>query len=120
MSEIAKLLRLLVQADKEAKITALTVMPTVTEFQSQLASGEFRKSLTVYNHSDSNSGEIYYSYTKDNVDISGECMVIPKGAQVDIPVAAKLDENGNQSGGIQVYFFTPSGEIGNLRVEELS
>ena len=110
MSEIAKLLRLLVQADKEGKVTPVTVTPIVTEFTSQLVSGEFRKSLAAYNHSDAASGEIFYSFTKDSVDVSGECMVIPKGSLVDIPVASNLS----------VYFFTPSGEWGNLRVEELA
>lgn len=110
MSEIAKLLRLLVQADKEAKVTAVTVTGDITEFTTQLASGEFRKALAAYNHSDASSGDIFYSYTKDNMNLSGEAMIIPKGALVDIPIASNL----------QTYFFNTSGEFGNLRVEELS
>ncbi|KKL15549.1 hypothetical protein LCGC14_2504510 [marine sediment metagenome] len=109
MGELNKLLRLLVQGDKEGKITAVTAMPTATKFTSQLTSGQTRKALAVYNHSDTASGDCYYSYSS-SADISGESMVIPKGALVDVPVANDID----------VYFFTASGEMGNLRVEELA
>ena len=112
MSEMAKLLRLLVQADKEATITPITVTGDVVEFESRLSSnsGELRKAFAAYNNSDAASGDIFYSYTKDNMDLSGEAMVVPKGALLDIPVAPNL----------QIYFFTSSGEFGDLKVEELA
>ncbi len=109
MGEMSKLLRFLVQGDKEGKITAVTATPTVTKFTSQLENGQPRKALAVYNHSDSASGDCFYAYESD-VDISGESMVLPKGALVDIPVASDID----------VYFFTEIGELGNLRVEEIA
>jgi len=112
MSEIANYLRLMLNGAKEAVVTAVTVDLTPTKFTSQLSAGYKRKSLSVYNNSNSASGECHYSYsasaTSENLSHP-----IPKGAKIEIPVTTDVD----------VYFFADtilSGEIGDLRVEEVA
>ena len=108
------LLRLMSLGTKEAIVTAVTANLTPTEFTSQLTLGYKRKSLSVYNNSDLSSGECHYSYiaSATNGSLSHP---IPKGAKIEIPVSTD----------ISVYFFastetTTSGELGDLRVEEVS
>ena len=111
MSEIAKLLRFLVQADKEAKITAVTAEPQGphTQFSTGLTSGQTRKGLSVYNNSDSSSGECFFGYD-ENMSGSGETSVIPKATLVSIPIA--------DVSAIPLFLCAASGEFGDLRVEE--
>ena len=111
MTDWTKLLRLQVQADKEAKITAVTVTGTPTKFVSQLANGETRKSISAYNNSPAASGECYYGFSP-TMEVSGESMPIPQGSVVDIPIA--------DTSNIDLYFMCISGELGDLRVEELA
>jgi hypothetical protein len=107
MSEIASLLRLLVQADKEFKITPVTVLGSASKFTSALSSGYKRKAFAAYNNSASTSGEILWGGS----DVATKGMPIPKGAIADLPVANTLD----------VYFANSvSGERGDLRVIELA
>jgi len=116
MSEIGSLLRLLVQADKEFKITAVTVHGSPEIFESQLTGGHKRKGFAAYNNSNNASGEIVWGGS--DADVHG--MPIPIGALVEIPVAgtASLDA---VTGGTDVYFCnTVSGEHGDLRVLELA
>jgi len=110
MSEIAALLRLLVQADKEYKITAVQISSHDTPylFSSNLTSGYLRKGIAVYNNSNTNSGEAAWG----GVNVTpANGMPIPKGAIVAIPVSSALD----------VYFVnTVSGELSDLRVIEIA
>jgi len=113
MSEANKLLRLLVQADKEATISAVTAGPDgpQSKFTTQLLLGNTRKSVAVYNNSDAGSGDCYYGFG-ENLSPSGESMVVPQGSMVSIPVA-DVDS-------IELYFCSASGEFGDLRIEELA
>jgi len=108
MSEIAKLLRLAAQSDKEFKITSVVVRGAPTKFTSQLTEGYLRKKFVAYNNSASGSGEIVYGNSLDS-GISGKGMIVKKGVMTDLPIAASLD----------IYFSnTVSGENCNLRVFE--
>ena len=112
MSEWTKLLRLQAQADKEAAITAVSATPVPTLFESSLTLGYARKALIAYNNTDNAdpaSGECFYSY-KATASTSGESRPIPMGAEIEIYVHDNID----------VYFFSVSGETGDLRIEELS
>lgn len=114
MSEVAKLLRYLVQGDKEAVITAVTTHGDPEQFTTKLTEGQPRKKLTVYNDSNTSSGELLYGFSS-TMNNSGESMPLPQGAAVDIPVAD--DENTD----INLYFMNVnSGEWGNLRVREIA
>jgi hypothetical protein len=110
MSEIAYLLRLLAQGDKEGKITVQPVCGAAAAFTSQLTSGQTRKGFSAYNSSSvTASGELYYGYS-ESLSPSGESKPIPQGAVVDIPVSAD----------IPVYFIAETNESGELRVEEIA
>ena len=110
MSEIAKLLRLLVQADKEFKITPVVVHGTPEKFTSQLTEGYLRKGFAAFNNSDAASGEVVWGKETD-IGINHKGMPITPGMTANIPVSASLD----------VYFSnTISGEQCDLRVLELA
>ena len=99
-------LRLLSQADKQLKTTAVTVTGTPTKFTSQVT--QFRKGIAAYNNSNSASGECAWGGS-DLTAANG--MLIPKGSIVDIPVSTNID----------LYFCnTVSGENGDLRVVEIA
>lgn len=116
MSEIGALLRLLVQSDKEFKITAMTVFGTPALFTSQLTGGHKRKGFAAYNESNAASGEVVWGGS--DCDVNG--MPIPKGALVEIPVAATGSKDAVENA-LDVYFCnTVSGENSDLRVLELS
>jgi len=106
MSEIASLLRLQVQCDKEIKVTAVTVTATATKFTSQLTEGYTRKSFFGYNNSDGTSGELYYGHDDTVTPSTGR--PIPLGADVEFRLSTDLD----------IYFVAESGEQGDLRVFE--
>ena len=108
--EMSNYLYLLVNADKEAVITHVNVVTAAAKFTSQLANGYTRKKLIAYNNSDSASGELYYGYSSD-VAPANKSRPIPKGAEMEISV---------QGSAIDVYFCSDSGEMGDLRVEEIS
>lgn len=114
MSDIAESLRLLLSGKVEGKITALHVTPAPTEFSSQLSTENTRKAVYVYNNSDSSSGDCFYGY-HDHLSPSGENLAnagqpIPVGAKVAIPVTTD----------VSFYLCASSGELGNLRVEEIA
>ena len=113
MSEIAKYLRFLINADKEAKISIVSVTETPTQFETQLSLGQTRRRIGIYNNSESGSGECFFSF-KAAASPSGEGMIIPKGKINYLPIA---DED---TGDISLYFFCEQGEVGNLQVMELS
>ena len=116
MSEIAKLLRLMSQADKEFKITTVTTYGSPAKFTSQLTLGFARKGFAAYNNSATNSGEIAWGGSDCNVN----GMPIPKGAIVDIPIASSANADVTNAD-VDVYFCNDtSGEYGDLRVIELS
>jgi len=96
----------MVQSDKEGAVTAVTVNATPAKFTSQLTSGYSRKKLSVYNNSNSSSGELYYGFAVGVNAASGQ--VIKKGETVPITVSTDLD----------IFFVAEAGEIGDLRVEE--
>ena len=110
--ELGRLLRLLVQADKEATITQVTPTPTPAQFTSQV-SANTRKGIGVYNataHANTESGECFFGFSAA-MSPSGESMPIPMGAVWDIPVADVT--------AIPLYFQSVSGETGDLRVIEV-
>jgi len=106
MSEMAKLLRLLVQGDKEAEVTSFPVYGDPTLFETQVTA--FRKHLDVLRMSGPGSGEVYYGFNTDLSPANG--MVIPSGEVHPIPVSTD----------ISLYFCVTSGEIGNLRIREIA
>lgn len=106
MSEIASLLRLQVQCDKEIKVTPVTVTPVATAFTSQLEEGYTRRSFFGYNNSHNDSGELYYGH--DDEVTAGTGRPIPLGADVEFRLSTDVD----------IYFVAASGEIGDLRVLE--
>ena len=107
--QVENLLRVMVNGDKEAVITAVPVTPIPSIFTSQLVDGFPRKAIFAYNNSDLASGECYYGYNP-NISVSRESRPIPIGAVVEIPVTTN----------IPVYFCCVSGEKGDLRVEEIA
>jgi len=114
MSEIAKYLRFLINADKEAKITVVSVTETPTQFETQLTLEQTRRRISVHNRHSANSGECYYSFS-ESASPSGESMVIPKsGIPHYIPIA---DE---EEGAIELYLFCDEGKTGSVQVVELS
>lgn len=104
-NEIANYLRLMINGDKEAVITEVTADPTPTEFTSQLTEGYKRKILNIHNNSASASGECYYSY-----GASGDGYPLPKGETTKIQISTDID----------IFLFSDTGELGDLRVEEIS
>ena len=109
MSHLTDLyLRLMSQADKEFKTTALEVFGGPAKFTSQLIEGYTRKGFYAYNNSDSASGETVWGGS----DLTeGNGIPIPKGAWMDLPISTDLD----------VYFANVnSGEISNLRILEIA
>jgi len=109
MSEIAYLLRLLAPGDKEAKVTAVTVTDTATKFTSQLTEGYSRKHIKVYNNSDNSCHGCFYGFSSDITE-SNNSYPIPKGKEIIIPISTDID----------IYFVSCSGEVGDLRVEEIA
>lgn len=111
MSEIASLLRLIVQSDKEAKVTCVTATDNPAKFISQLTENYTRRSIRVYNNSHSLSGECYYGFAGSGEMNSGLASYpVPKGETVKIHVSSSID----------IYFVAEAGERGDLRVEELA
>jgi len=107
--EIAKYLRYLINGDKIGKITALTVKTNPTEFFTNLSSSDyFRKHFSVYNNSNLASGECYYGFSGELTSAIGK--PIPKGAELELWVTPT----------IPVYFCAASGEVGDLRIEEIA
>ena len=112
MSEIAKYLRLMLQADKEAKITVVDVTKTPTKFTSQLTGGNTRRKIAVHNRHAAGSGECYYSFS-DTASPSGDSVTIPKDGHPDFIPIGDTDN-------IEVYFFCEEGQTGSVQVIELS
>jgi len=109
MGEIAKYLRFLINADKEAVITPVTVNgENQTLFESQLTSGQTRRRIGIRNYSNHNSGEIYYGFSAAVTPGTGMPMV--SGELEYIPISEDID----------LYFVGTSGEIGDVRVIELA
>jgi len=108
MAELNNLMRLLVQADKEYKITNVTASDITTKHTSQLTSGYKRKGIAAYNNSNDLSGECFWG--DSNLTYSANGMPIPKGAIIEIPLSTDLD----------IYFCSASGEVGDLRVIEIA
>lgn len=108
-SERDRLLRLMVQGDKEAVITAVTVTGDPAKFTSQLTQGYKRKRLSVRDLTDAASGEVYYGFSPSVTRFTGIPFV--SGEMHQIHVADDID----------LYFVhSVSGELGDLRVEEIS
>ena len=111
---ISKLLRLMVQGDKEAAVSVVSVTDTPAIFSSQLPSkladgyGYGRRRMYAYNNSDSGSGEVGYGYSA-TITVA-DMMPLPVGERVWIPVSEDVD----------VYFVGASGENLNVRVEEIA
>jgi hypothetical protein len=112
MNQIENLLRVMVNGDKEAKITAVAVNLTPTLFTSHLVNGFPRKRIRVYNQSSNlieNSGECYYGYS-DDITPSDKSWPIPIHTYAKIAVTVNVD----------LYFCCQSGETGELRIEEIA
>jgi len=112
MSEIAKYLRLMLQADKEAKVTVVDVTSTPTVFTSQLTGGNTRRKIAVHNRHSSGSGECYYSFSA-SASPSGESMIISKDGH---PSFVPIGDTSN----IALYLFCDEGRTGSVQVLELS
>ena len=109
MGEIAKYLRFLINADKEAAVTALTVDgENQTLFESQLKLGNTRRRIGIRNYSNHNSGELYYGFS--SAVTPGTGMPIVSGELQYIPISDDID----------LYFVGTSGELGDVRVIELA
>jgi hypothetical protein len=107
--QIENLLRVMVPGNKEAVITAVPVTLIPTLFESQLVNGFSRKKIRAYNNSHANSGECYYGYDSQ-MHPTENSIAIPKKAFIEIPVASS----------IPIYFVCISGELGDVRVEEIA
>jgi len=108
---ISKLLRLMVQGNKEAVVTRVNVTDTPTLFETQLTGSQGRRRLNVYNNKGANSGEVGYGFSPTMV--FNEAMIIPRGERSTwIPVSEDVD----------VYFMCEvSGETNlDIRVEEIA
>ena len=113
MAEEANLLRSMAYADKQAKITAVTVTDVPSLFTSQLTSGYKRKRLFIHNNSFNASGEVsgecYYGFS---ASMSPNLSSVPIFKETSVEVRINDD--------LSIYFCADSGEIGDLRVEELA
>ena len=109
MNQIENLLRVMVNGDKEAKITAVPVTSTPSLFTSQLVNGFPRKSLRVYNNSASTSGECYYGFSNDITSSFKSKGILPKKT-----IEIKVTTN------IPVYVCCLDGQLGDLRFEEIA
>lgn len=105
MSEIASLLRLLVQSDKEFKVSSLTVSDSITSFSSQLTSGYSRRRIRVKNNSSPGSGECYYGASNVSINNGFPLLV---GEEIDLQIANNLN----------IYFISNSGETSDIRIFE--
>ena len=108
MSEISNYLRLMINGDKELKVTNVRATGVAALFTSQLSSGYKRKAFSVYNNSIAASGECYWGGS--DATPNNASMPIPKGAFFELPVTTDLN----------VYFVADSGEIGDLRIIEIA
>ena len=108
-TQTENLLRAMVNGDKEARITAVTVNLTPSLFTSQLVNEFPRKAIWAYNNSHVDSGECYYGYSNDITPLI-KSRPIPLGCVIEIPV----------SDNIPIYFCCASGELGDIRVEEVA
>ena len=105
--QIGRLLRLMVQGDVEFKNSAVNVTDTASKFTSQLVTSNTRKGIAVFNNSDSSSGECYWGGSGVT---PSDGLPIPKGNMMDLGIASGLD----------VYFVSDAGEIGDLRILEVA
>jgi hypothetical protein len=113
---ISKLLRLMVQGNKEAKVTRVNVTDSPTKFNTQLPTaltnppGYGRRRFLAYANQHSSSGEVAYGYASDIT--FNDAMILPRGERFWIPVDPVVD----------VYFISQvSGETNlDLRVEEIA
>ena len=112
MSTTERFLRLLIPADQEGKITAVSVYGDPARFTTQLTSGQTRRRLALYT-----DDTVYYGYTA-SMSPSGESMPVPTGERLEIPIGDDSKAQGGSN--IQLYFCSPSGEINTVRVEELA
>ena len=110
MSELANLLRLMVQGDKEAVVTEVVATDTPAKFTTALTSGQRRRRLLAHNVTAAGSGEAGYGY--DAAVHINDALILPKAERIWIPVAEAVD----------VYFVAGvSGETNiSIRVEEIA
>ena len=107
MSEIAILMRLLTEGDREVKTSALTVTESAVQFNSQLSKGYKRKGFAVYNASNDASGELFYG----DQDVSADDgYPVKKAIETEIPLSTDVD----------IYFVAEAGQTGDLRVFEMA
>ena len=106
MSEIGQLLRLMVQADKEFATSRVDVTDTPTAFTSALTGDYTRRGISLYNSTDSTSGECYVSHSASGT--SADSFVLKKGEITTLKLASSLT----------MYLFCDSGEAGVLRAIE--
>ena len=113
MSELGKLLRLLVQGDKQFKVTRLISTGTPQQFESSL---DFtRKAFRVFNTSDAASGEVVWG----GADVLTNGFPIRPGSVIEIPIAATPAADSSAAN-IAVYFANSvSGELCDLRILEV-
>ena len=109
MSEMGNYLRLMVNGDREAVVSAVTVTDVPTKFVTGLTTEHSRKRITIHNNSDTNSGELCYGFSADITAGSGS-MPIVTGEYKPVAVAKTID----------IYLVAPSGETLDARIEEIA
>ena len=106
---ISNYLRLMLNGDKEAAVTSITVNQNPTLFTSGLTQGYTRKRLFLQNNNLTGEGKIYYGYN-NSISYTSNSKAVPEQSTVEVLV----------SNDIPIYFVAKSGEAGDLRVEEIA
>lgn len=102
-------LRLMLNGDKEAAVTSITVSHTPTLLTSGLTGGYTRKKLFLMNNNLTGEGKIYYGFNS-SISYSSNSMPIEEQTKVEVLVSEQ----------VPIYFVAKSGEAGDLRVEEIA
>uniref|UniRef100_A0A6M3KH52 Uncharacterized protein n=1 Tax=viral metagenome TaxID=1070528 RepID=A0A6M3KH52_9ZZZZ len=103
-------------ADKEVVVTRIVVFGEPTLFTSNLSGNHTRKTLSIYNNTHTDSGEVLWG----NSDCNVNGMVVPKGTIVNLPIADTLAGDG-ETDGVTLYLCgTVSGEYNDVRVAEFA
>ena len=106
---IGNYLRLMLNGDKEAAVTSITVNHVPSLFTSGLSQGYTRKRLFLQNNNLTGEGKIYYGFNS-SISYASNSKMIPEQTTVEVQISNDID----------IYFVAKSGEAGDLRVEEIA
>ena len=106
---IGNYLRLMLNGDKEAAATSITVNHVPTLFASGLSQGHTRKKFFLQNNNLTGEGEIYYGFS-NTIAYNSNSVAVKEQTKVEVHVSEQ----------VPIYFVAKSGEAGDLRVEEIS